>query len=389
MNGRPSWYGRSRATHFARPKRWRRCSIVRMRRSHRWDTITQRRPIVALAGADAHARAGWMDDDVQGYRRGWFLRIPSYDASFRTFAMRIPLDRPLTNDAAADAGRIIAALQRGAVYSAIDAVASPAALEFFANSQGHRINQGEIYNGTAAALTFTARTNAPTGGAIVLRKDGRILTQSPLPALTFDTVGEGTYRVEVNLASAPGEPPIPWIVSNPIYVRRAGWGTETPAPVPVATPAITRGIQGGPWHVEKDDESSAQVAQKDYPTGPVQFAFRLADGDRAGRYAALGIGVGKALTDRAHLAFRAHASRPMRVSVQARQPQSGHRWQRSIYLDAEPRDVIVRFAEMTPVGSSGAFNPGLADTLLFVVDTTNTLPGTAGSFTITDLRVER
>ena len=132
-----------------------------------------------------------------------------------------------------------------------------------------------------------------------------------------------------------------------------------------------------------------QVSQTDYPTGPVQFTFRLANGDRTGQYAALGIGVGKALTERTHVAFRAHASRPMRVSVQARHPQSGARWQRSIYLEPEPRDVIVRFAEMTPVESGGTFDPALADTLLFVVDTTNTSPGTAGSFTLENLRVER
>src|SRR5687767_1309881 len=69
----------------------------------RWDAIAQKRPVVALAGADAHARAGWMDDDAQDYRRGWFLRMPSYEASFRTFAMRVALERPLANNAAADA----------------------------------------------------------------------------------------------------------------------------------------------------------------------------------------------------------------------------------------------------------------------------------------------
>ena len=353
----------------------------------RWDAITERRPVVALAGADAHARLGWNDDDEYGYRREWFLRMPSYDASFRTFAMRVALERPLAHDAVADAAQIIAALKRGAVYSAIDALAAPVALEFSATGNGRSIGQGDVFGEPATALTFTARTNAPTGGVIVLRKDGRILTQNPVPALTFETAGEGTYRVEVYLSHAPGEPPIPWIVSNPIYVRPSGWGT--PVPVAVEVPTITRGAQGGPWHAEKDDESSAEISQKDYPTGPVQFTFRLAGGDRAGRYAALGLGVGKALTERTHVAFRAQASRPMRVSVQARQPQSGERWQRSIYLDAEPRDVIVRFAEMTPVGSSGAFDPALADTLLFVVDTTNTLPGTAGSFTLENLRVER
>ena len=353
----------------------------------RWDALTARRPVVALAGADAHARAGWMDDDVNGYRRGWFLKIPSYDASFRTFAMRVSLDRPLGNDAAADAAQVIAALERGAVYSAIDAAASPAALEFFGTIGHRRIGQGERFSDVATPLTFTARTNATGSGTIVLRKDGRILMQNPLPALTFEAAGEGTYRVEVYLSNAPGDPPIPWIVSNPIYVRPDEWGS--PVPVAPQPTTVTRGIQGGPWHTEQDDQSSARVTHEEPPAGPVEFTFRLANGDRSGQYAALGIGVGTALADRTQLAFSAHASRPMRVSVQARHPQSGDRWQRSIYLDSEPREVVVRFDEMTAVGSSVAFDPARADTLLFVVDTTNTLPGTDGRFTVENLRVER
>ena len=335
-----------------------------------WDVLTQRRRVVALAGADAHARAGWMDDDANGYRRGWLLKVPSYAASFRTFAMRVTLERPLGNDAVADAGQIIEALKKGAVYTAVDAIASPAGLEFSAVS--HRL---------------TARTNATAGVTIVLRRDGRIVAEQPLPTLTVEAPGEGTYRIEVYLSGAPGNPPIPWIVSNPIYLRPETWGT--PSPALVDTPTITRGIQGGPWHTEKDDGSSAEIRQDNYPTGPAEFTFRLAGGDRAGQYAALGIGVGKALTERAHLAFTARASRPMRISVQARHPQSGNRWQRSIYLDTQPRDVIVTFAEMTAIGAGPAFDPSLADTLLFVVDTTNTLPGTTGTLTIENLRVER
>ena len=79
----------------------------------------------------------------------------------------------------------------------------------------------------------------------------------------------------------------------------------------------------------------------------------------------------------------------MRISVQARQPQSGDRWQRSIYLDGEIRDVVIPFSEMSAVGASGAFDPAKTDTLLFVVDLTNSSPGTAGNFTIHDLRIER
>jgi hypothetical protein len=337
----------------------------------RWDALTQTRQIVALAGADAHARAGWFDDDANGYTRGWFLRIPSYDASFRTFAMRVSLERPLGANAAADAGQIVSALRAGRVYSTIDAIAAPATLEFSMN-----------------AGTLVARANGPETGTIVLRKDGRIAAEHRLPELQFNAKGEeGTYRVEVHLPNAPGNPAVPWIISNPIYVRPAGWGVTPPASVE-RPPASTFNIQGGPWRVENDGTSTAQVAQSDPPQGPVEFNYRLAEGGRSGQYAALVIGVGKALTERTHLAFRAHAARPMRISVQTRQPHSGGRWQKSVYLDAETRDIVVRFSEMLPVGNSGTFDPARADTVMFVVDLNNANPGTSGAFAIQDLSIE-
>jgi hypothetical protein len=337
----------------------------------RWDELTQKRPVVALAGADAHARAGWMDDDVNGYTRGWFVRIPSYDVSFRTFAIRVALEQPLTRDAASDAAAIITALKTGRVYSAIDAVATPALLAF-----------------DASGTTLTARTNASSGATIVLRKDGRRVVEGPAPQLSFDSKGQhGTYRVEVNLSNAPGDPPVPWIVSNPIYMQPAEWGS--PPHVEHTPTTISLSIQGGPWRVETDGTSTAQVAQAEPPKGATEFTYRLADGERSGQYAALVIGVGKGLTERTHLAFRAHAQHPMRISVQARHPQSGARWQTSVYLDPQVRDVIIPFNQLSAVGASGTFDPSQADTLLFVVDLTNANPGATGGFTIHDVRIER
>src|SRR5213592_4193954 len=49
----------------------------------RWDTLTERRRVVAVAGADAHARVGSQESDAQDYRGAWFLSIPSYETSFR------------------------------------------------------------------------------------------------------------------------------------------------------------------------------------------------------------------------------------------------------------------------------------------------------------------
>jgi hypothetical protein len=352
----------------------------------RWDALTARRRVVALAGGDAHSRTGFSDEDANGYRRGWFLRIPSYTTSFRTFALRVLLDKPLGGDANTDSSRLVAALKAGRVYSAIDGLASPASLEFFASSAGRVVSQGESLE-ASGPVAFSVRARGG-GGAVVLRRNGAIISQHPMPTLDFQADGDGSYRAEVYLSNGPGNPPIPWIVSNPIYVRPAGWGERQQPAYPVSTDG--RSVQSGPWSFENDERSVARVTQASTPEGPVELTYRLGPGERLGQYAALVIGVGNGLASRTRLSFRAHAARPMRISVQARRPRSGERWQRSIYLDATPRSIIVPFADLVPVGTSTAvFDPRLVDSLLFVVDTTNTLPGASGSFSIAELRLER
>jgi hypothetical protein len=77
----------------------------------------------------------------------------------------------------------------------------------------------------------------------------------------------------------------------------------------------------------------------------------------------------------------------MRISVQARRP-SGARWQRSIYLDEHTRTIVVPFDQMVLVGgTSEHFVPADIDTVLFVVDTANTAPGSQGRFEIGELNV--
>ena len=356
----------------------------------RWDSITQRRRVVAVAGADAHARAGWMDDDAIGYRRKWFLKFPSYEALFRTFATRIELTEPLQPDPFAASAQVTSALKSGHVFSAVTAIAAPAALQFSAEgARGSRATQGDSLDSSGGSVSFVARSNVSAGGVIVLRQDGRIVAQHPLPELKFtSSAGAGTYRVEVYLSHAPGDPPVPWIVSNPIYVRPPAWETANAVSLPPAAPVSS--IQGGPWHVEKDAGSTATFVQGNPPAGPLEFTYKLGNPASTERYVALGVSVGTALTSNTRLAFRAQASQPMRLSVQARRPRSEDRWQRSVYLDATARDIFIPFSEMRAVaGGTTKFDPALADTVLFVVDLTNALPGTAGSVTISDLRVER
>jgi hypothetical protein len=73
----------------------------------------------------------------------------------------------------------------------------------------------------------------------------------------------------------------------------------------------------------------------------------------------------------------------MRISVQFRAGEgdaAGERWQRSIYVATFDLERTVYFDDLMPVGATHTFKaplPGIHN-VLFVVDRTNTKPGTSG-----------
>jgi hypothetical protein len=79
--------------------------------------------------------------------------------------------------------------------------------------------------------------------------------------------------------------------------------------------------------------------------------------------------------------------------VQGRVPQgpAGERGVRSVYLDETSREIAVFFDDMTPAGFTTSRRPLLADvqSVMFVVDSTNTKPGAAGQFWIDEVKYGR
>ena len=209
--------------------------------------------------------------------------------------------------------------------------------------------------------------------------------------------GRGAFRVEVNLPGAPGTPPVPWITSNPIYV---GYGPAQSVQQPKRTAATTRAelYVDGPapdWTVEHSRPSQGALDVVKAVTGTqLLLRYALSGPVSSHPYAALVVPAGSALASHDRLTFKAHASRPMRVSVQVRTPSvdpAGERWHRSVFVDTTPREISVWFDDMKPRGTTSTPTPPLEKVgwILFVVDTVNTAPGTAGQFFLDDVRYER
>jgi hypothetical protein len=349
------------------------------------------RPIVAVASADAHARIGLFDTDP--YRRRIALHLPGYEQVFRTFSIALP-DVTLVQDAVKDARAVLDAIRRGQVFSAIDALASPIALSYTATSGNARAGMGELLQ-TSGTVTFTVTSNAPPGSTISIVRSGTVIKSVTAASLAVETTEAGAYRVEIQLAGGPGEPPVPWIVTNPIYVMPL-------RPVaPTIEPSLSKGTElrygNGPaagWRIE-----SSPLAQGAFDVVPalggtqISLRYALSGSPADSPYVALVMPAGEKLSEYDGLQFTARSSPPTRISVQLRTPDGtqGQRWHRSVFLDENARTVTVLFNDMRPSGTTESQQPRLAAIrdVLFVVDTVNTKPGASGQIWIDEIRVGR
>ena len=357
-----------------------------------WDELAATRKIVGLAGADAHARLGLgqrTDPDAASF----YVRLPGYESSFRAFSNHVVLDAPLSGDAAMDAGRITDAIRNGRVYSVIDALATPGSLTFSATSGSRSATAGESLAIDGDVLLH-ATASAPPGTTLVLLRDGqRVHEVTDGPIDTNGGKDPAAYRIEAYTSRAPGGPPTPWIVSNPIY---AGLRAVMPAaPVPAPQSRIPARSGEAAAELGANDASIVGVgppsearARRFAGDPAINWQFALSPGTAAGQFAAVAVPVSGGLAAFDRVRFLVSAAAPMRVWVQLRAPVGNtERWGRTFYADGESRVVDVAFATFAAIGATSSPQAPLdrVDTLLFVVDTLNTLPGTKGSMTISEV----
>ena len=370
--------------------------LERSRVLDQWSVLTARRRVVGLAGTDAHAKIAPRNADSGDNR--WSLPLPGYQASFQMLSVHLRLDHALTGDAAADAALILRALRSGHAYTAIDALASPPAFEFSATNARGSVFAGDELGGGAGPVTLRVRSNAPATFTAVVWQGSRVLSADHHETdFTVEApAGSAVYRAEI-LATTLGERPPAWILSNPIYVR----GTEPEGKPPVRRPAVTTdpifdGSANG-WRVERDPVSLAALdVVRLFDGSELCLRYALA-GDspsrgHSGSFIALINDRPAGIASHDRLTFTTRAEHPMRVSVQLRTAgPTVERWKRSVYVDSVDQEHTVYFDDLTPVGHTRTGRPLLADIhdIMFVIDATNTKPGSSGRFWIRKPAVQR
>ena len=147
------------------------------------------------------------------------------------------------------------------------------------------------------------------------------------------------------------------------------------------------------WRIEKTDASAAAMDVIGALRGTqLLLRYAISGTAAASPYVAFVMPATGTIAMYERLVFNARADRPMRLSVQLRAPGGeGDRWRRSVYLDSMPRTVDVAFDDFRSVRSTNASSPDLSkiDSILFVIDTTNTKAGSNGQIQVDDIRYAR
>jgi hypothetical protein len=344
-----------------------------------WDQLAAKRRVVALAGHDAHGGLG----AESGGRSGRRLHVPSYESSFSTFSVYATLERGLTADPVQDAALLLGAIREGRVFTAIDALAAPASFEFTGDVGGTIVRAGQAMPASGGPARFTVHATVPPGAVTTLLRDGRGIVQANGGELEHTAALPGVYRVEVHIPRAPGIPPVPWLVSNPIYRWQAPPSIEAAPPLKTIS---RHALIGGSWRVEASPGSSGRVTADSESVG---LQYELRGGAEASQFVALATDVRGLAGDADVIELDGRASKPIRLSVQLRFNEAAEsRWGRSIYLDQNERQVQIPLGRLRPSGSSGIRPPlSRATSALFVVDLTNTSPGSEGGFTLRNVRL--
>lgn len=359
----------------------------------RWDALGATRSVPALAAADAHARVGADDPDPSS----WHVPLPGYESVFRTFTNHVVLDQALTADAAADAAAVLGAITHGRLFTVIDALATPGGLAFAATSGEQSFGMGAMVP-VGSEVTLQARSNGPPGTKLVLLRNGSPVRETSEAELTVAAVRDaGVYRVEAYTPGAPGTPPVPWIVSNPIYLGLPRDPIMTPG---IATPLSRIPARSSEAAIEKGSADVSELVEPHLADArerrlagepPMGWRFALSPGRAAGQFAAVRVPSVGGLAGFARVRFQVTAATPVRAWVQVRGGPGAERWGRTFYADGTTRLIDLPLASFRPIGTTASATPPLdqIDSLLFVVDTLNSRPGTSGSMTISEIAFVR
>lgn len=181
-----------------------------------WDKLNREKKTIALLGTDATAKAIIMP--------GFYFKFPSYETAFSAASNHILLRSELTGDFKSDKLKIMNALRNGQSYMSLDILGNPEGFWAEVRSQGKAYLFGQEIKASNDLQMVVHLPTAPLAPyEIRLIKDGELLALLNSVDATVSLPGPGVYRLVVRilvpLPFPEGKKWIPWIYSNPFYIK--------------------------------------------------------------------------------------------------------------------------------------------------------------------------
>jgi len=181
----------------------------------KFDEIAAQKKSTLFAGTDAHSNIGFHLFGDDAGNKIINLKIDDYETIFRAMRNHVLLekDQPLTQES------LLQALKDGRCYIGLDILGDTKGFSFAAATNG--TESGVMGDEIFLSNDLTLKVAAPQIARVVIFKNGeKIHEEKDAAKINLSIKEKGTYRAEVYLDSlgAPFDR-MPWIVSNPIYIR--------------------------------------------------------------------------------------------------------------------------------------------------------------------------
>ena len=182
----------------------------------KFDEIATKRPISLFAGTDAHSNIGFhLFGDDAGHK---IVNI-KFDPYMTTFQLvRVHVLLPL--GWVFDKDNLLWAIKTGKCFIGVDSIGDTTGFWFIAE---HPFFQAPAMMGKEIGVMpdIKLKASTPIVARFVMYKDGQKFFEAPSTnEISVNTSEPGAYRVEVYRDDlGPPFDTMPWIISNPIYVR--------------------------------------------------------------------------------------------------------------------------------------------------------------------------
>ena len=180
----------------------------------KFDELAKTKKLTLFAGSDAHSNLGLHigDDSNNKYIN---LKFDRYETIFKLVRTHILLPKDVT----LNQENLLTALKNGNTFIGLDILGDTSGFTFTAQNSDEIKILGEEILLEDGKITLKAK--APQASRFIILKNGEIVYESGITnQVSFEPKEKGAYRIEVYLDPL-GTPfdKMPWIISNPIYVR--------------------------------------------------------------------------------------------------------------------------------------------------------------------------